>query len=500
MKKLLLFIGFLLAITYSYAQASDIGFLHVATAGNISSNWTTIDHPFLNGNPSAQIFVTHHLINGGPYSNKSIGVNYGGSNWVIYNEDVSAMAIDTQYNVYIAGTECNVITYTATGGNYYEIIDDPFLNGNPNAKIVITNDYGTGYNPGNFGVYYSGGSQWGIFNEDGLTAIPAGFNFNIIFEPALLGHNSNISYIHNATAGNITGNYTIIDHPLLNNNPDANIIVTHNLSDNGLNVWVDHTLGVWYNTGTNKWTIFTQDTSAFLVDSAFNIAIPMPIPLNDESSGAILLPVEAYGTTCTNPVTITNVGATNSSPINNTPTCGNFAGGDIWYYFTVPPSGEVKLFRTVTGNWGALSYGVYLTPSSTSALVCDFIVGGQPSGNAITGLTPGNQYGLRIWEWDNNDFGTEEICLKNNDPTSSISEAIIDGFSMYPNPVDNILNLTAANTIENISIYNMLGQEVLQTTPSTTQVEIDMSALSTGSYIVKVQAGEQVGSYNLIKQ
>ncbi len=246
--------------------------------------------------------------------------------------------------------------------------------------------------------------------------------------------------------------------------------------------------------------IFSEDFAALNSDEVFNIALQLPTLSNDDASGSIALTLEPVGGGCNSPVTITNVGATDSSPVNGIPTCGNFSGGDIWYHFTAPASGEVKLFRTVTGNWGALSYGVYLTPSSTSTLVCDYIIGGEESGNAITGLTPGTTYGLRIWEWDNNDFGTEEICLRTWEPGASIADEIIDGFSMYPNPVANTLHLSTLNKIDAISVYNMLGQEVLQNIPSTNQVELDMSNLPSGAYIVKVQAGEQIGSYNLIKE
>ena len=502
MKKLLLFIVLAITTIIGYSQAADYCFRHTATTGNISANWTTIDHPMLNGVSDAQIFVTHNLNADGSttYSDENIGVNYASGSWVIYNEDVSPMMDSTSYNVYIAGTEANVITYTTTGGNYYELIDHPFLNDNPNAKIVITNDYNTSYNPGTFGVYYSATNKWGIFNEDGATPIPAGFTFNVLLEPALLPHLPTMSYTHESTTGNIIGNYTEIDHPLLNNNPDANFVATHNLSGNAVNVWFDHPIGVWYKTGTNRWTIFTEDTFTFVADVTFNIAIAMPVPSNDESSGAIPLALEPFGTGCSSPVTISNLGATDSSPINGVPTCGSFSGGDIWYYFTAPPSGEVKLFRTVTGNWGALSYGVYLNPSSTSALVCDWIPENQTDFHPIEGLTPGTQYGLRIWEWNNNDFGTEEICLREWVSGAGIADAVIDGFSMYPNPVKDILNLSTANTIDVLNVYNMLGQEVLQSVPSTNQVELDMSSLPSGAYIIKVQAGEQIGSYNLIKE
>jgi hypothetical protein len=79
---------------------------------------------------------------------------------------------------------------------------------------------------------------------------------------------------------------------------------------------------------------------------------------------------------------------------------------------------------------------------------------------------------------------------------AGIADNVINGFNMYPNPVKDVLVLKAAVNIDAVSIYNMLGQEVIKTTQST----IDMSAVPSGSYIVKVGAGNQVASYNFIKQ
>jgi len=38
-----------------------------------------------------------------------------------------------------------------------------------------------------------------------------------------------------------------------------------------------------------------------------------------------------------------------------------------------------------------------------------------------------------------------------------IAQNIVDGFTMYPNPVLDVLYLKADNTINAIAIYNMLG-------------------------------------------
>ena len=46
------------ALTIPPASSLGVQFVHVATAANITSNWTTIDHPLTNGNPNAIILVT----------------------------------------------------------------------------------------------------------------------------------------------------------------------------------------------------------------------------------------------------------------------------------------------------------------------------------------------------------------------------------------------------------------------------------------------------------
>lgn len=84
--------------------------------------------------------------------------------------------------------------------------------------------------------------------------------------------------------------------------------------------------------------------------------------------------------------------------------------------------------------------------------------------------------------------------------TIGIADHYIDGFAMYPNPVENTLTLRALNAIDAVSVYNMLGQEVMKSIPSATQVQLDMTQLPVGTYVVKVQAGSQLGSYSLIKQ
>lgn len=70
----------------------------------------------------------------------------------------------------------------------------------------------------------------------------------------------------------------------------------------------------------------------------------------------------------------------------------------------------------------------------------------------------------------------------------------------FPNPVKNTLTLNAQNSIEKVVIYNVLGQEVLRVNPNNVDSEIDLSALNSGAYFVKVIIKGVAETVRVIKQ
>ncbi|RBP32709.1 putative secreted protein (Por secretion system target), partial [Oceanihabitans sediminis] len=85
-------------------------------------------------------------------------------------------------------------------------------------------------------------------------------------------------------------------------------------------------------------------------------------------------------------------------------------------------------------------------------------------------------------------------------PTASIDDfEASNGLSYYPNPVNNTLTLDAKQNIDGVAVYNMLGQEVLRTAPNTVNTEINMSALRSGAYFVKVTIGNATETVRIIK-
>ncbi|MEP7117980.1 MAG: hypothetical protein ABI880_10380 [Acidobacteriota bacterium] len=78
-------------------------FQHTVTVSNASGNLSFLDHPLLNGQPSAMVLVTHVF---GPGSNvyvPAVGVYYDvvAARWAIYREDVAAMPVNAKFNVLV---------------------------------------------------------------------------------------------------------------------------------------------------------------------------------------------------------------------------------------------------------------------------------------------------------------------------------------------------------------------------------------------------------------
>lgn len=81
-----------------------------------------------------------------------------------------------------------------------------------------------------------------------------------------------------------------------------------------------------------------------------------------------------------------------------------------------------------------------------------------------------------------------------------LGDNVIEGFTYYPNPAKNTINLNAIDTIDSISFFNILGQKVLEQNVGATNSQIDISAFSTGTYVMKVSVNGELGTYKIIKE
>jgi len=171
----------------------------------------------------------------------------------------------------------------------------------------------------------------------------------------------------------------------------------------------------------------------------------------------------------------------------------------VWYSFigdggdmTISVSGSFDIKMGIaSGSCGALvDMGCEDTYGSAGTEVFE-----------ITGTTLGETYYVYLAGWSSTGNTTGQHTIELTCSTVSVSDfASPDAFTFYPNPVSNMLNIKAQNNINNVAVYNMLGQEVLRTAPNAVVSEVDMSSLQTGAYFVKVTIENATKTIKVIKK
>jgi len=89
------------------------------------------------------------------------------------------------------------------------------------------------------------------------------------------------------------------------------------------------------------------------------------------------------------------------------------------------------------------------------------------------------------------EFSIDDVTLVNLDVVSA-NEIEASKTNIYPNPVNNSLNIESNSTFTSARIFNVVGQEVLNATSFSNQ--LDVSALKTGIYML-----ELVGENNQVE-
>ncbi|RYF37913.1 MAG: T9SS type A sorting domain-containing protein [Chitinophagaceae bacterium] len=86
-------------------------------------------------------------------------------------------------------------------------------------------------------------------------------------------------------------------------------------------------------------------------------------------------------------------------------------------------------------------------------------------------------------------------------PTSlSVGEFSTGNLDFYPNPVKDRLNLSYSETINSVSVTNVLGQQVLSQQANASEINVDMSGLTPGTYFVRVASANAQKTIKVIKQ
>lgn len=227
---------------------------------------------------------------------------------------------------------------------------------------------------------------------------------------------------------------------------------------------------------------------------------------NDECTSAQVL---QSSTTC-NYVSGTLAGASANTLAK--PSCDAFgspAREDVFYYFfATQTEHDIVVHPTGTGADAvdaviALYSGANCT--SLTEVACTGGTGGSGGVTKtlnLTGLTPGQKYWVRIYDYGTIDplYPGFEICLTEDVQTFFESTEAKSAIRVFPNPVADFLSIESANNINGIFVKNLLGQYVYEDKESDGKKLVDMRRFKPGIYFLEVQAGAYILKTKVVKQ
>jgi hypothetical protein len=236
-------------------EFGDVSFTHTIAAG--AGITSTIAHPSIDGDLAAHPLITPNWnpdAGPGTYANHAFSTPYGGSGWLLRREDLSPLVAGSDFNLFAPAPGGGHYRHAATAATIVgpeTLLDQAGLNGQPQRIVLATRDPLGGASISDLtspiALRYLP-NQWGVLRVAGGT-MPASGGFHIYFQEPSFN-----AFRHDASAGNILGNTTMIDHALLNDHPCARFHITQ--YDAGtLN---DHHVGVFFHTITRRWGIFNQ--------------------------------------------------------------------------------------------------------------------------------------------------------------------------------------------------------------------------------------------------
>ncbi|MFV0571163.1 MAG: T9SS type A sorting domain-containing protein [Xanthomarina gelatinilytica] len=184
--------------------------------------------------------------------------------------------------------------------------------------------------------------------------------------------------------------------------------------------------------------------------------------------------------------------------------CQNTSFNAIWYSFTPTYTGEYVFNLTRTS--GTAYYAVYDTDDCSAtggSSNPDYIEGFGSCYNGSTDVVGtvvgGNTYLVSVHANGDAEF---ELFAYPTGETLSVNNVnnVFKGFTYYPNPVLNTLTIEAGNDISNVSVRNMLGQQVMAVNPNSLKASVNMNELNEGVYFVTVQVNGAQKTFKVVKK
>ena len=172
-------------------------------------------------------------------------------------------------------------------------------------------------------------------------------------------------------------------------------------------------------------------------------------------------------------------------------TTGELAGESVYFEITTRQSFVgLMAFSGCNGSElsGCLSgaYSPGITAPATLSVTLDDLAANETI-----------YFGVGVWSLpDNLDFDVSAFTVT---PSLAIDDNQKSKINLFPNPVKNMLQISNLSEVSDLAIYNLLGQEVFAKKSVSSESQIDVSNLNSGTYIVKIANDAKMDSFKIVK-
>jgi photosystem II stability/assembly factor-like uncharacterized protein len=172
----------------------------------------------------------------------------------------------------------------------------------------------------------------------------------------------------------------------------------------------------------------------------------------------------------------------------------------------ISPDGSMVVGWFSVFGWGAQPIPFIWTATGGIQNINDYItatLGFETNDNQVWIPNNMSANGKYVTGWGVNmatsEFG-DLFTFRLELPELGVNQFAANTSEVFPNPVSTTLNITAAQNINSVEVYNVRGQLLMSQNAKTSIKTIDMSALANGIYFVKAYADGASKTHKIIKR
>jgi len=238
-----------------------------------------------------------------------------------------------------------------------------------------------------------------------------------------------------------------------------------------------------------------SNSTAMGATTTFDVCVgTMPgAPANDDCANAIVI------TGMNHTANYDGTSATNNSGFITPASCVGMNDG-VWFKVTGADDGGLINITADPTNW---DIGIAVYTGSCGTFTCVESSNTGPI-NVVEGLsfstTENVEYYINIAYPSGTNDQPEGAFNLTIAQTLSINKIKAKGFTYYPNPVKNVLKMSANEPIEQVVLYSLLGKEIKRIQQNDLHAELNLYGLPAGTYFVKAVIGNTSGAFKILKK